>query len=70
MSTIKKKMKTKKVKTKCRYCGSGADMLTSVKDARKIPKKDKRFTCNECWTKYFELSDMRQFTLLKPEIRF
>ena len=60
----------KKVKCRCRYCGLVSYMMTRVKDARKILKKDKRFTCNECWIKYFALNNMRQFTLLKPEIRF
>lgn len=63
-------MKFKKVKCRCRYCGSVAYGMRKVKDARKIPKKEKRFTCNGCMVKYFGSNGMCQPMLIKPKVRF
>lgn len=60
----------KEIKCRCRYCGSVAYMMTRVKDARKIPRSDKRFTCNQCMIDYFGDNDMWQPVLIKPKIRF
>lgn len=60
----------KKVKCRCKYCGLVAYGMRNIKDARKILKKDKRFTCNSCMIKYFGFNDMWQPTLLKPKINY